>query len=87
MKTKKFRLMIHTVFKDGKLMEPDMPRPLVENISSPFECVKRIRDMFGDKCLPEQNLFDAIPTDGHITFIMLGKSGCRCKLYIELYEE
>ena len=86
--SKKYRLSYSPVFRDGNMYDPDIPRILVENIPSPFECVKQIRELFGEKCLPDQNLFDALPKEMYkLTFIMLGKNSCRCKLFIEMYDE
>lgn len=88
--TEKYRISIHCCFKNGELRQPDIPRMIMENIETPFDCVKSIRSMFGEKCLPDQNLFLSLPKEfNRLTFIMLngGNKGCRCKLYIEKYKE
>jgi hypothetical protein len=83
----RFRISKHCCFKNGQMQENDLPRLLIENILTPKECVEQIRALFEKTCLPDQNLFFALPKELYKPkFIMLYGEHCSCKLFIEMYE-
>jgi hypothetical protein len=93
-----FTVSIQRIFTDGKMTELDLPREIYSRITSPFDCAKNIRDIFGENGTPNiwcnrcpkegciqknENLLMDLPRDiNDTTYIMLVGPRCRCKLYI-----
>lgn len=79
-----FRIMVQKVFDGKNLIEPDIPRVLLESLKSPFDVIRNLNGLFPN-CVEDP--YSLIPNDDvPRKFGMLrGKEGCRCKVIIERY--
>ena len=85
----RFRILIHCAFKDGHMMENDIPRIVMDGFTSPFDALNYIREEYQEKkgCLHDNALSYFPKKVGEMPWLMLqGERGCRCKLFVEMYE-
>ena len=70
--------------KDGVKKERDLPRVIIDDIKTPFQCKNQILQLYGG-CCPE-NPYLYFPTEiGKVTKMECKGKKCACILYIEIY--
>lgn len=79
-----YRIMYQKVFDGTRLLEPDLPRVLVEELKTPFDVIRNLNGLF-EHCIEDTH--SLIPNDEcPRKFGMLrGNTGCRCKVFVEKY--